>query len=184
MSEICIFEGRPTDTQGREARELAAYDFLDKLGVAYTRADHEAANTMEACEAIDEKLGLRMCKNLFLCNRQKTNFYLLLMPGEKPFATKELSGQLGVARLSFGSAEDMEKHLGLLPGAVSVLGLMNDPDCEVRLLIDRDLLAAEKFGCHPLVNTSSLGFSTKELLERVIPAMGHTPTMVDLGKGE
>ena len=139
MSEIRVFEGRPEDLTGREARELAAYDFLDQLGVCYTRADHEAANTMEACAAVDAAMGLAMCKNLFLCNRQKTAFYLLLMPGEKPFATKELSGQLGVARLSFGSAEDMEKHLGLLPGAVSVLGLLNDPDGEVRLLIDRDL---------------------------------------------
>lgn len=184
MSEILLFDGRPDDVTGREARELAAYELLDRLGISYRRADHEAANTMEACEAIDKVLGVRMCKNLFLCNRQKTNFYLLLMPGDKPFATKELSGQLGVARLSFGSAEDLQKHLGLLPGAVSVLGLLNDPDGAVRLLIDRDLLACEDFGCHPLVNTSSLAFTTRELLDVVLPALGHAPTVVELGKSE
>ena len=182
MSEIEIFEGRPAEA--RTAREMAAYDFLDSLGVSYTRADHAAAETMEACEAIDERLGLRMCKNLFLCNRQRTAFYLLLMPGEKPFATEELSSQLGVARLSFGPAEDMERLLGLLPGSVSVLGLINDRAGEVRLLIDRDLLQSERFGCHPLVNTSSLGFTTKELMEKVLPALGHTHTLVELGKGE
>jgi Ala-tRNA(Pro) deacylase len=182
MSNIALFEGRPDEV--RTPREMAAYDFLDGLGISYTRADHAPAETMEACEAIDEKMGLRMCKNLFLCNRQRTAFYLLLMPGEKPFATKELSGQLGVARLSFGSAEDMERLLGLLPGSVSVLGLINDREREVRLLVDRDLLQAERFGCHPLVNTSSLGFTTKELMEKVIPALGHTPTLVELGKGE
>ena len=125
-----------------------------------------------------------MCKNLFLCNRQKTAFYLLLMPGEKAFHTKQLSGQLGVARLSFASGEDMERLLGLSPGAVSVLGLINDSEGAVRLLIDRDLLAAKEFGCHPLVNTASFAFSTKELLDKVIPATGHTPTLVDLTDGE
>ena len=184
MSEILLAKGRPDDLTGREAREIAAYDFLDKLGIDYTRADHAPANTMQACVEIDERLGLHICKNLFLCNRQKTAFYLLLMPDDKPFATKELSGQLGVARLSFGSAEDLQAHLGLLPGSVSVLGLLNDPEREVRLLIDRDLLGCERFGCHPLVNTSTLTFTTRELLDVVIPALGHTPTVVDLGQGE
>ena len=180
--EIKLYKGRPKEQ--RESREMAAYDFLDSLGIEYTRADHERADTMESCLEIDEVLGFEICKNLFLCNRQKTDFYLLLMPGSKPFKTKELSGQLGVARLSFGSAEDLQAHLGLLPGSVSVLGLLNDPEREVRLLIDRDLLGCERFGCHPLVNTSTLTFTTRELLDVVIPALGHTPTVVDLGQGE
>ena len=178
MAKMEIFGGRPTDL--RTAREMAAYDFLDALGVVYRRADHPAAATMQDCEAVDAALGVRMCKNLFLCNRQKTAFYLLLMPAEKAFHTKELSGQLGVSRLSFASGEDMERLLGLSPGAVSVLGLMNDREGAVRLLIDRDLLGAKDFGCHPLVNTASLAFTTAALLERVIPATGHTPTLVEL----
>jgi Ala-tRNA(Pro) deacylase len=175
---ITVGEGRPVDA--RSAREMSAYDFLDKMGIKYRRADHDAAMTMEDCDDIDRELGVTMCKNLFLCNRQKTDFYLLLMPGDKPFRTKELSGQLGVARLSFASAEDMEAKLGLLPGSVSVMGLINDKAGEVRLLIDKELMEAEMFGCHPLVNTSSLTFTTRELLEVFLPAVEHTPTTVTL----
>ena len=182
IMDIKVFEGRPEDA--RSARETAAYDFLDKVGIKYRRADHDAAMTMEDCEDIDRELGVVMCKNLFLCNRQKTDFYLLLMPGDKPFRTKDLSSQLGVARLSFGSAEDMEAKLGLLPGAVSVMGLINDGAGAVRLLIDSELLEAESFGCHPLVNTSSLTFSTRELLDVFLPAVKHTPTIVTLDRAE
>ena len=176
--EIRLYKGKPNEQ--RESREMAAYDFLDSLGIEYTRADHERADTMEACLEIDEVLGFEICKNLFLCNRQKTDFYLLLMPGSKPFKTKELSGQLGTARLSFGSGEDMEALLGLLPGSVSVLGLINDKEMRVRLLIDEDLIKAQSFGCHPLMNTSTLAFSTADLLEKIIPALGHEPTVVTL----
>ena len=176
--EIRLYKGKPNEQ--RESREMAAYDFLDSLGIEYTRADHERADTMEACLEIDEVLGFEICKNLFLCNRQKTNFYLLLIPGDKPFKTKDLSAQLGVARLSFGSPEDMEELLGLSPGAVSVMGLINDLDGFVRLLIDEELMSADEIGCHPLVNTSSVAFSTDDLLNVFIPSTKHTPTTVTL----
>ena len=179
---IQVYEGRPAGA--RTPREDAVYDFLDQLEISYRRADHAAAETMEACAEIDKALGVQMCKNLFLCNRQKTDFYLLLMPGDKPFRTKELSGQLGVARLSFGSAEDMEAKLGLLPGSVSVMGLINDTECAVRLLIDRDLLADAEIGCHPCINTSSLALSMQDLLEKVLPATKHVFTPVELSRTE
>jgi Ala-tRNA(Pro) deacylase len=168
--------------EGRQDRERRAYKLLDELGIDFVRTDHfdEPATTMEACEKIDAILNVKICKNLFLCNRQKTNFYLLLMPGDKPFKTKELSGQLGISRLSFGEPEYMEKYLDLLPGSVSVLGLMNDHDHKVRLLIDEDLLEEAQFGCHPCVNTSSIRFSTRDLFDRVLPAMGVTYTTVQL----
>jgi Ala-tRNA(Pro) deacylase len=175
---IEIFEGRPSEK--RTTREDSAYDLLDSLGVKYRRADHEEAQTMEACIEIDRALGVNLCKNLFLTNRQRTDFYLLLIPHDKPFKTKELSGQLGVSRLSFGGAEDMEALLGLLPGSVSVLGLMNDTEGKVQLLIDEDLYSCEFFGCHPLINTSSLCFTTKELFDTVIPALKHSPIKVKL----
>lgn len=176
--EIKLYKGRPNEQ--RDSREMAAYDFLDSLGIEYERADHERADTMEACLAIDEVLGFEICKNLFLCNRQKTDFYLLLMPASKPFKTKELSAQLDTARLSFGSGEDMEALLGLLPGSVSVLGLINDKEMRVRLLIDKDLLSAPSFGAHPLMNTSTVAFKTSDLTEKVIPALHHEPTYVKL----
>ena len=172
--------GRPADLSGRTAREIAAYDFLDGLGISYTRVDHPAAATMEDCLAVEAVLGTAICKNLFLTNRQHTAYYLLLMPGDKPFKTKDLSEQIGSARLSFASPEEMERLLGTTPGSASVLGLMNDRDREVRLLIDRDILAADAIGAHPLVNTASLAIRIADLTEKILPATGHTYEKVTL----
>lgn len=179
-------DGRPENTEGRPAKEIRVYDFLDSLGIEYKRVDHEAAMTMEACEEIDRTLssgaekGVAICKNLFLCNRQATDFYLLLIPGSKPFKTKYLSAQIGSSRLSFAKPEHMEQYLDITPGSVSVMGLMNDKEKKVRLLIDEDILKDEYFACHPCINTSSLRFRTSDLMEKVIPAMEHEPTIVTL----
>ena len=153
---------------------------LDRLGISYVRVDHAPAETMEACVAIDEALGATMCKNLFLCNRQQTDFYLLMMPGDKPFRAKELSAQIGTARLSFASAEHMVELLDIYPGAVSVMGLMNDTECTVNLLIDEDLLRAQTVGCHPCVNTSSLCIRMDDLLRTFLPAVKHDYRAVHL----
>ena len=175
-----LVNGRPTDIQGRLDKEIRVYDFLDSLGVSYQRIDHEAAMTMEACEEIDRTLEATICKNLLLCNRQETQFYLLMLPGDKVFKTKNLSAQIGSSRLSFAKAEYMEQYLDITPGSLSVFGLMNDKDKMVRLLIDEDVLTGEYIGCHPCINTSSLRLRTKDLAEKIIPAMGHEPTIVKL----
>ena len=172
--------GRPQDFEARSEIEKRCYEFLDSLNIEYGRVDHESAMTMEVCEQIDKVLGAATCKNLFLTNRQQTDFYLLLMPGDKPFKTKDISAQIGSARLSFASYEQMEKYLGTTPGSASVLGLMVDSECEVRLLVDRDVLKAEYFGCHPCKNTSSLKIKTTDVFERIIPALKHTPVFVTL----
>ena len=179
-----LMKGRPADCTGRLEREMAVYDLLDKLGIEYVRVDHEEANTMEACEEIDRVLGTAMCKNLFLCNRQKTNFYLLMMPGDKPFKTKDLSQQIGSARLSFAEAEFMEEYLNILPGSVSVMGLMNDKEQHVQLLMDREVVESENLGCHPCVNTSSLRLSMADLMEIFLPAVAHSSIMVELPRYE
>ncbi len=173
-------KGRPQNTEGRLAKELRTYDFLDALSVEYSRVDHPPADTMEACEEVDRALNVRICKNLFLCNRQQTAFYLLCMPADKPFKTKDLSAQIGSARLSFASPEHMEKYLDITPGSVSILGLINDTENAVTLLIDEDVLSCEYFGCHPCINTSSLKMKTEELKEKVIPALKHPPHIVKL----
>ena len=166
--------------EGRIEKEMRSYALLDSLGLEYRRVDHEHADTIEACEQVEGLLECRICKNLFLTNRQQTDFYLLIMPGEKPFKTKLLSKQIGSARLSFASAEHMEKYLDITPGSVSILGLMNDKGGAVRLLVDRDLLKEEYFGCHPCINTSSLRLKTADVFGKLLPAMGHEPTFVDL----
>lgn len=178
-----LYEGHPKDLSGREEREIRVYQLLNRLGISYISADHEKAETMEACRAVDEALQVEMCKNLFLCNRQKTMFYLLLMPGDKPFKTKELSSQIGSARLSFASADDMEKYLDIFPGAVSVMGLMNDHDNQVQLLVDEDVLKGEYLGCHPCVNTSSLKIKTEDIFTVYLDAVNHKAMTVVL-KGE
>lgn len=175
-----LLQGRPDDCTGRLDKEIRVYDFLDKLGISYQRIDHNAAMTMEACAAIDEALEATICKNLLLCNRQNTEFYLLLLPGDKPFKTSVLSKQIGSSRLSFAAPEYMEKYLDITPGSLSILGLMNDQEHCVRLLIDEDILKGEYIGCHPCINTSSLRLKTRDLMEKIIPAMGHTPRMVQL----
>ena len=177
-----LYTGRPADCGGRLEREVRTYDFLDSLGIEYWRTDHfdMPAMTMEDCNKIDAVLGVLICKNLFLCNRQRTNHYLLLMPGDKPFRTKELSKQLGVARLSFANEEDMLELLDLQPGAVSVMGLMNDKEQRVRLIVDVDVLRQEYFGCHPCVNTSSMKLRTKDMTDVYLPATGHEMTVVEL----
>ena len=177
---MILENGRPANCAGRLDKEVRCYDYLDKLGVTYQRIDHEAAMTMEACAAVDEALGATICKNLLLCNRQCTDFYLLLMPGDKPFKTKELSKQIGSSRLSFASAEYMEQFLDITPGSLSILGLMNDKENRVQLLIDEDVLKGEYVGCHPCINTSSLRLKTEDVLQKLIPAMGHEPRMITL----
>ena len=178
-----LYNGRPEDMTGREEREIRVYDLLAKLGIDYIRTDHERTDTMEECNEIDKVLEVLICKNLFLCNRQKTNFYLLMMPGDKPFKTKELSSQINSARLSFASAEDMEKYLDIHPGAVSIMGLMNDHDNAVQLLVDEDVLKGEYFGCHPCVNTSSLKLKTEEVFTKYLDAVHHNYMTVTL-KGD
>ena len=175
-----LVNGRPADCGGRLEKEIRCYDLLDSLGIDYQRIDHEATMTMEACAAVDEVLDATICKNLLLCNRQETDFYLLMIPGNKHFKTSALSKQIGSSRLSFADGAYMEQFLDITPGSLSVLGLMNDRDHRVKLLIDGDVLTGETIGVHPCINTSSLGIATADLTEKLIPAMDHAPTMVTL----
>ena len=179
-----LVKGRPIDETNRLQKEIDTYDFLDSLGVEYERIDHEAAYNMEVCEEIDKVLGGKTCKNLFLCNRQKTDFYLLLMPGDKPFKTKDLSQQIGSSRLSFAGEEDMLELLNLTPGSVTVLGLMYDKEKKVKLLVDEEILKDELFGCHPCINTSSIKMKTSDVFEKVIPALAEEWLKVSLPRYE
>ena len=179
-----LHHGRPADTSGRLEKEIRSYDLLDSLGITYQRLDHEPAMTMEICAAIDESLGALICKNLLLCNRQCTQFYMLMMPGDKVFKTKDLSAQIGSSRLSFADGKYMEEFLDIIPGSLSILGLMNDKENRVQLLIDEEVLQTPYVGCHPCINTSSLRLRTEDVKEKLIPALGHEPIIVTLPKYE
>ena len=175
-----LVNGRPQTNEGRLSKEIRCYDLLDSLGVEYQRIDHEAAMTMEACVEIDKALNAVISKNLLLCIRQKTAFYLLMLPGEKHFKTSTFSKTIGSSRLSFADPEHMEEFLDITPGSVSVLGLMNDKENHVQLIMDEDILKGEYFGCHPCINTSSLRLKVSDLMEKIIPAMGHEPRIVTI----
>ena len=174
-----LYSGRPESSDSRLDKELRCYDILDRLGIEYFRVDHEHADTIQACHEVEKTLGANICKNLFLTNRQQTDFYLLLMPGDKPFKTKLLSKQINTARLSFASPEHMEKYLDITPGSVSVLGLMNDVEKKVSLVIDRDLLKDEYLGCHPCINSSTLKIKTDDVLNKFLPEISREPVFVD-----
>lgn len=180
---MTIYTTPPTNLSSRTDMEQRSFALLEELNISYTYADHDPALTMEDCVGIGKVLGVKICKNLVLCNRQKTNYYLLLMPGDKVFKTKELSSQINSARLSFASEEAMEEILGVFPGSASVLGLSKDTERRVQLLIDKDLLSEEYFGCHPCKNTSSLRITTDDLLNRILPHLGHEYIAVEL-RGE
>ena len=179
---IRLLRGSQGDLSGREERELRCYRMLDELKIQYECADHpmlEAAS-MQICEQVDEILDVRISKNLFLCNRQETQFYLLVMPADKPFKTRELSRQVNSSRLSFAPEKYLIEFLDLHAGSVSVLGLMNDHDHRVHLLIDEDLKEQPMFACHPCVNTTSLRFAMKDLLNVILPYLGIEPEFVQL----
>ena len=171
------YTSRPAD--GRIPQELAVYDRLEELGIPYVRVDHDHADTMEDCLLIEETLGGKICKNLFLCNRQQTEFYLLMMPGGKPFKTKDLSPLLGCSRLSFASAEHMDRYLQTIPGSVSALELLFDTGRAVRLVIDRALLEEETISGHPGISTSTIRLSREDML-RYVESTGHSPAVIDL----
>ena len=179
--ELKLENGRPQDETGRLEKEIRTYDLLDSLGIEYERVDHEEANTMEACAAVDEVLAPAViCKNLFLCNTQKTKFYLLMIKNDKKFKTKEISKQINSSRLSFAPPEYMEKYLDITPGSASVIGLMNDKENEVTLLVDEDVLQAEYFGCHPCINTSSMRLKTADIFGSFLKAVHHEYLTVKL----
>ena len=175
-----IVHGRPAAMEGRQDKEIRTYDLLDSLQIQYWTCDHAPAYTMDDCLAVDRMLETRMCKNIFLCNRQKTQFYLLMMPADKPFHTKDITSQIGSARLSFATPDYMEQFLDITPGSVSIMGLMNDHENRVQLLIDKPVVNCEKLACHPCINTSSILMDTQAVLEKFLPAVHHEAIIVDL----
>ena len=168
---------RPIDD--RIPQEIAIYDRLEELSIPYIRVDHDRADTIEFCHQVEQVLGSKICKNLFLCNRQQTDFYLLMMPGDKPFKTKDLSPLLGCSRLSFASPDHMRDYLNTVPGSVSALELLFDTEQKVRLVIDKALLEDTYISGHPAISTSTLRLKREDLL-RFVEAVGHTPTVIDL----
>lgn len=181
MSNVsCVYKGRPETNENRLSKEIEVYDFLDSLSIEYERVDHNAADTIEACLEVEKVIGVGICKNLFVCNRTKTEYYIIMMSGHKAFRTADVSKKIGCSRLSFASAEDMEKLLGVTPGSVTVMALKNDTARRVKLVIDRDIINGEYIRCHPCINTSTLKIKTEDLLRVFLTKVKHTPMIIDI----
>ena len=180
MNIYCSEFGKPKNISERQEKEQKTYSLLEKLKIEFFRVDHDSADTMEDCDLIDETLGVKMCKNLFLCNQQKTKFYLLMLPGEKKFSSKDFSKAMEISRVSFAPGEFMEKYLDILPGSVSVMGVANDSENNVTVVIDREIAENEYIGCHPCVNTSSLRIKTEDILEKFLKETEHQPIILDI----
>ena len=176
--DLTTYTTRPTDE--RLAKETKVYDLLEELNIPFTRVDYEAMNTIAECHDVDTILGIDICKNLFLCNAQKTKFYLLMMPGNKKFVTRDFCKQINSPRLSFAPPEYMEAYMDLTPGSVSILGLMNDHDHHVQLVMDQEVAEKDLIGCHPCINTSSLSLPTQDVLNKFLPHTGHDVIYVSL----
>ena len=173
-----LFDGRPDDERIR--KEEDCYDLLDKLGIQFQRIDHTPADTIEDCVQLEPLLQVKATKNLFLRNRARTAWYLLMMPGDKPFHTRDLIGQMGIQRLSFGEEDMLGSMLNLTPGSVSIMGLMYDTKKQVKLLMDREIVQNDYIRCHPCINTSTLKIKTDDVINKLLPFIGHYPIIVEL----
>lgn len=173
-----VHQGAPDDQ--RQGLESQAYDTLKKLGIPFERVDNDAVEAMADCVEISERLGAEIRKTVLLCNRQKTEYHMLIMSADKPFVTKDYSEAVGCARMSFASGDAMVELLGQPPGTASVMGLLNDGDGRVKLLIEESVANEDWFACNPGVNTSHIRFRTKDLVEKLLPAIGHGVTIIKL----
>ena len=180
-----LYKGRPDNTEGRLDKEIRTYDFLDELGIEYYRLDHEPADSEHpgVCEEVEASLGAKICKNLFLANRQRTKFYMLMIPAEKTFRSSDVSKQAGSSRLHFAEPEYMLDLVGTTPGSASVMGLINDTENKVQLLVDEDLLTQEYIGCHPCINTSSLRIRREDIFGKFLEAVGHDWITIKVDQG-
>lgn len=174
-----IYKSTPSEV-GRLSKEMKVYDVLQELGIQFEGVDHEIASTIDDCEEIEKLLDVSIYKNLFLCNKQETNFYLLIMPGKKSFKASIVSQQVQSSRLSFAPPHLMEKYLHTTPGSASILSLIYDRTNKVKLLVHKDLLQESHIACHPCINTSSLKIRTQDLLEKFVPYTGHDITIIEL----
>lgn len=173
------YRGKPKDLDKRQEKERKCYEFLEKIGLDYEVVDHEEASDMDKCLEIETVLGVKICKNIMLCNRQETRFFIFMMPGDKKYVTKDVSKKIGMSRLSFAKEEHLKDYLNVTPGSVSVLGLLNDIDNRVELVIDRDVIGQNHIRCHPCVNTSTLKIKTDDFLTRIIPALNKEALIID-----
>lgn len=158
--------------------QRCVYETFARLGILFQRVDTDPGLTMEDCLHIDAKIGVRIVKTLFLCNRQQTEFYLYVTTDDKPFVTREFCGVLGIPRVSFASAEQLWVRTGVEVGATTVLSAILPQAAGIHWVMDRAVAESEWFACTDGTATCFVKIRTAELLGKYLPAAGVTPTLI------
>lgn len=156
------------------------YKFLSENNIEFSRVDNDEAVTMEDCIEIDKALDMKTVKTLFLCNRQKTQFYLFVTEGDKPFVTKDFSSALGISRVSFASAEMLDEIIGTKVGATTIFGVLREQAQEVRVVFDKAVCESEWFGCSDGTTSCYMKLKTDDILNKLLPSSGHTYEVIEV----
>jgi len=164
--------------QAATALQQLVYDTFARLNIPFGRVDTDPGLTMEDCRHIDAKIGVRIVKTIFLCNRQQTEFYLYVTTDEKPFVTREFCSALGIPRVSFAPAGKLWELTGVEVGATTVLSAILPQSAPVHLVMDRTVADSPWFACTDGTATCFVKIRTEDLLNKYIPASGHKLTLI------
>ena len=154
------------------------YESFASLNIPFERVDTDPGLTMEDCQHIDARIGIQIVKTLFLCNRQQTNFYLYVTTDDKPFVTRDFCASLGIPRVSFAPADKLWELTGVKVGATTILSAILPQCVDVRLVMDDRACSSEWFACTDGTPTCFVKIRTEDLLQKFIPASGHTITFI------
>ncbi len=173
-----VFDGAPEDKRGE--LETKVYAEFKELGIDFKRVDNDEAISMEECVEISNTWGAEIRRTVVVCNRQTTNYYLVVMPADKRFDTKTFAHNMECARVSFASEEDMIKILGVSHGNASVVSILNDKDNMVQVVLDKDVADDEYFACNVGINTTHIMFKTDDLINKFLVKEEHNPKIIEL----
>ena len=173
-----IYTSKPNSFK-TELHEMV-YNTLEALEIPFERVDTDEAITMEDCVEIGKKLDTSIVKTLFLCNRQKTNFYLFVTTEDKPFVTKDFSRALEISRVSFASPEMLFDMLGTKVGSATALSCVFDKENKVKIILDKDAVSSEWYGCSDGTTTGYMKLKTEDLINKYLPFSNHIPTIIEI----
>jgi len=177
-----IVNEKPKEFENETQRMI--YEALEELKIPFDRVENDFMISMEDCEAVNKKMNTRMAKNLFLCNRQKTEFYLFITKDNKHFNTKIFSKAMGISRVSFAPEETLTEYLGTKIGATTIFSLVYDKDCKVHLVIDKDVLEEKFHACNDGTNNAHIKITTKDLMEKYLKYTKHEPVIIEFKEEE
>lgn len=143
-------------------REKIVYEMFDKLGIVYKKYEHKAVYTIEEAKELNIDMPGRHCKNIFICDRKKRSFFLIILPEDKKLDFRIIENKLSYKGLRFAPEEMLHKYLGVEAGSVTPFGLINDIGKKVEVIVDKDIITADYVSFHPNVNTSTVTIAVED----------------------